>query len=74
MTVADLIAQLSSLDPNLHVMVKGYEGGYDNVKTLGFREMRYAPQPFYGDYEPVYDDNVAYDVEDVISTVTLESF
>jgi hypothetical protein len=30
MTVSELIQQLSELDPNLRVMVSGYEGGYDD--------------------------------------------
>ena len=29
MTVKQLIEQLQQLDPDLHVFVQGYEGGYD---------------------------------------------
>ena len=29
MTVKELIEQLQTLDPDLHVFVRGYEGGYD---------------------------------------------
>ena len=31
MTVKELIEQLQQLDPELHVFVDGYEGGYDDV-------------------------------------------
>ena len=31
MIVKELIEQLQQLDPELHVFVDGYEGGYDNV-------------------------------------------
>ena len=31
MTVKELIEQLQKLDPELHVFVDGYEGGYEDV-------------------------------------------
>jgi len=31
MTVKELIEKLQQLDPELHVFVDGYEGGYDDV-------------------------------------------
>jgi hypothetical protein len=31
MTVKELIEQLQTLDPDLHVFVRGYEGGYDDA-------------------------------------------
>lgn len=34
MTVAELIEKLNELDPALEVYVKGYEGGYDDVKQI----------------------------------------
>lgn len=34
MTVAELIAKLSELDPSLRVVVNGYETGFDVVKTI----------------------------------------
>lgn len=34
MTVADLIAKLSELDPSLRVVVNGYESGFDVVNTI----------------------------------------
>lgn len=34
MIVAELIAQLSELDPSLRVVVNGYETGFDVVNTV----------------------------------------
>ena len=34
MTVQELIEQLQTLDPDLHVFVQGYEGGYDDVGPI----------------------------------------
>ncbi|MDP1870812.1 MAG: hypothetical protein Q8K61_04205 [Gallionella sp.] len=34
MTVAELIAKLSTLDPTMRVVVNGYETGYDVLDTL----------------------------------------
>ena len=34
MTVKELIEQLQTLDPDLHVFVQGYEGGYDDVGPI----------------------------------------
>lgn len=34
MTVKELIEQLQTLDPDLHVFVRGYEGGYDDVGPI----------------------------------------
>ena len=31
MKVGELIEQLQQLDPELHVFVRGYEGGYDDA-------------------------------------------
>ena len=31
MTVKELIEQLQTLDPDLHVFVQGYEGGYNDI-------------------------------------------
>jgi len=35
MTVKELIEQLQTLDPDLHVFVSGYEGGYDDAGPVG---------------------------------------
>jgi hypothetical protein len=34
MTVKELIEQLQTLDPNLRVFVRGYEGGYDDAGPI----------------------------------------
>ncbi len=34
MIVKELIEQLQQLDPDLHVFVQGYEGGYDDVGPI----------------------------------------
>ena len=34
MTVKELIEQLQQLDPDLHVFVRGYEGGYDDAGPI----------------------------------------
>ena len=35
MTVKELIEQLQTLDPDLHVFVQGYEGGYNHAGPIG---------------------------------------
>jgi len=35
MTVKELIEQLQTLDPDLHVFTPGYEGGYEDVVSVG---------------------------------------
>jgi hypothetical protein len=35
MTVKELIEQLQTLDPDLHVFTSGYEGGYEDVVSVG---------------------------------------
>ena len=39
MTVKELIEQLQQLDPELHVFVDGYEGGYDDVTISEIKEI-----------------------------------
>lgn len=34
MTVAELIAKLQELDPELEVLIEGYEGGYDSAERI----------------------------------------
>jgi hypothetical protein len=35
MTVKELIERLQTLDPDLYVFTSGYEGGYEDVVTVG---------------------------------------
>jgi hypothetical protein len=54
MTVKELIEQLQTLDPDLHVFVSGYEGGYNdagpisNVKEIA---LNYHTEWYYGNHE-----------------------
>lgn len=34
MTVRELLAQLAVLDPDLPVLVSGYEGGFEDLRTV----------------------------------------
>lgn len=35
MTVTELVKHLQALDPEMHVFVNGYEGGYNDVELKG---------------------------------------
>lgn len=39
MTVGELIEKLQQFDPNMLVMVDGYEGGVDELRQVGEREV-----------------------------------
>ena len=49
MTVAELIAKLQALPPDLPVMTAG-EYGYDHVKGVQIAEVVYPPHGWSGDY------------------------
>ena len=54
MTVKELIEQLQQLDPDLHVFVRGYEGGYDDAGPISnIREIAldYHTAWWYGKHE-----------------------
>ena len=51
MTVKELIEQLQTLDPDLHVFTTGYEGGFEDVVQVGnVKEfaLNYHTQWYYG--------------------------
>ena len=51
MTVKELIEQLQTLDPDLHVFTTGYEGGYEDVVSVGdIKEiaLSYHDEWYYG--------------------------
>jgi len=54
MTVKELIEQLQQLDPDLHVFVRGYEGGYDYAGPI-VEDKEFAldfhDEWYYGDHE-----------------------
>lgn len=56
MTVRELIEQLSELDPDLHVFIQGYEGGYQHVKPWKIPAVQdiyldVNPEWFYGPHD-----------------------
>lgn len=58
MTVKELIEQLQQLDPDIHVMTSGYEGGYRDVYYKGgLMEMalNVHTEWYYGPHEDPYD-------------------
>lgn len=64
MTVKELIEQLQQLDPDLHVFVQGYEGGYDYAGPIGDAKeiaLDVHSEWWYGKHE---DADTAYYVPD----------
>ena len=58
MTVKELIEQLQKLDPDIHVMTGGYEGGYRDVNYGGgFTDvaLNVHTQWYYGPHEEADD-------------------
>lgn len=53
MTVKELIEQLSLLDPELHVFVAGYEGGfhYAKLSTVKDISLNWYGEWYYGPHE-----------------------
>ena len=53
MTVRELIDQLSELDPELHVFVPGYEGGFHYAKMSDVKDiyLNVNPEWFYGPHD-----------------------
>ena len=51
MTVKELIEQLQTMDPDLYVFTPGYEGGYEDVVSVGdIKEiaLNYHDEWYYG--------------------------
>lgn len=59
MTVTKLIAQLLKEDQDKEVVIAGYEGGYNPVKSLVCLNVVDNPDPawYYGIYEEAVDGN-----------------
>jgi hypothetical protein len=57
MTVRELVSQLLKEDQYKEVVVAGYEGGFDLVKSVECLDVIDHPEPawYYGAYEQVYD-------------------
>jgi hypothetical protein len=64
MTVQELIEQLQTLDPDLHVFTNGYEGGYEDVVSVGSAKeiaLDVHTEWYYGKHE---DADTSYYVPD----------
>jgi hypothetical protein len=55
MTVKELIEQLQQLDPELHVFVDGYEGGYGDIAISEIKdiELNVHEEWYYGRHDNV---------------------
>ena len=53
MTVKEMIEQLNMLDPELHVFVSGYEGGYHYAKISNVKDisLHWHTEWYYGPHE-----------------------
>lgn len=58
MTIAELIAQLNQFNPNLRVVVRGYEDGWQMVKNCEIIHVVNDPHVawYSGDYQRPYDE------------------
>ena len=57
MTVKELIEKLQTLDPNLRVFVRGYEGGYDDAgpaSSITEIALNYHNEWWYGEHEDAF--------------------
>ena len=60
MTVKELIEKLQQLDPELHVFVDGYEGGYDDIAISEIKdiELNVHEEWYYGKHDNVDDSKI----------------
>ncbi len=65
MTVAELIKELEKLDPNLRVLVDGYEDGYADVASIRICTFRENVNDtwYQGSHDMDFDDG-CYDYDD----------
>jgi ribosome modulation factor len=58
MTVKELIEQLQQLPADLRVVVRGYEGGVDDIDRLeqGYIQLNAHQEWYYGKHERVDDE------------------
>lgn len=65
MTIKELIETLSKLDPELRVVTRGYEGGYDDVEWPTGKDvpniiniaLHVNPAWYYGNHEMVSENH-----------------
>ena len=60
MKVKELIEKLSQLDPELMVVIRGYEGGVDEVSDYGLCniELNVNDEWYYGKHETLSDNEL----------------
>ena len=58
MTVKELKAQLEKYPPNIHVVVNGYEGGWDDInpESISKKEvlLNFSKESYYGKHEELF--------------------
>jgi len=64
MTANELIQQLQHLPPDTKILVRGYEGGYNDVQVI--RQRRVMPDPDTEWYYGKYADSEDKDATDAI--------
>ena len=80
MTVNDLILKLSEMPKDIPVVVRGYEGGYDDVNSIKVLKVELNPNawdPAYKDYfwyYGVYEQTHAESEGDAFDVVFIEQF
>ena len=59
MTIAELITALAAYDPNLPVIIRSYEAGYDNVRAFETVKVTTVPNPAWydGELDKIWDDD-----------------
>ena len=74
MTVKELILELEKLDSDLHVFVRGYEGGVDYAgfgKPSNFA-LNYNTAWYYGSHEEVDNDSISdYEGHEIVKGIIL---
>ena len=81
MTVKELIEQLKTLDADLTVMVRGYEGGFADIDADKIKHipmvLNYHDSLHYGDHEEYYDYMLEEDEKNeytIVNAVVLDRF
>lgn len=61
MTIAELIQTLSQYDPDLPVVVKGYEGGYNDISLIEELnlQLNVNTENWYGAHEEIHNSNAS---------------
>jgi hypothetical protein len=78
MIIKELIETLSTLDPNLRVVTRGYEGGYDDIEWPVGKDspniinlaLHVNPAWYYGNHEMV-GPNYTYKDKQIVKAIVL---